>query len=237
MDRIRRGTFTGEAGRQSGHNPARRRRRPRDRFEGPPAPDYVSQESTMRARFAFPLPRVPTNGAGAGNFKRLSMRKSAALFVILCAGAAASLSIGSNLSAGTITVHINEKMGAIDPRIYGHFTEMTLSSFEGSVSSEMLFNRKFEIQEERNTNPPVFTGVSAGWEPIALDTSITMVQDSGVFYSPSYSQRITLSDRNNVPAGLQQSGYRYVMPQDRKSTRLNSSHSQISYAVFCLKKK
>src|SRR5688572_32018004 len=29
----------------------------------------------------------------------------------------------------------------------------------------------------------------------------------------------------NVPAG------------DRKSTRLNSSHSQISYAVFCLKKK
>src|SRR2546430_17127227 len=27
------------------------------------------------------------------------------------------------------------------------------------------------------------------------------------------------------------------IPQDRKSTRLNSSHSQISYAVFCLKKK
>src|SRR2546430_12102439 len=25
--------------------------------------------------------------------------------------------------------------------------------------------------------------------------------------------------------------------QDRKSTRLNSSHSQISYAVFCLKQK
>src|SRR5688572_31089833 len=28
-----------------------------------------------------------------------------------------------------------------------------------------------------------------------------------------------------------------VSGQDRKSTRLNSSHSQISYAVFCLKKK
>src|SRR2546427_3689234 len=27
------------------------------------------------------------------------------------------------------------------------------------------------------------------------------------------------------------------MKSDRKSTRLNSSHSQISYAVFCLKKK
>src|SRR3712207_8426431 len=27
------------------------------------------------------------------------------------------------------------------------------------------------------------------------------------------------------------------MPADRKSTRLNSSHANISYAVFCLKKK
>src|SRR5689334_24560797 len=30
---------------------------------------------------------------------------------------------------------------------------------------------------------------------------------------------------------------RGVPPADRKSTRLNSSHSSISYAVFCLKKK
>src|SRR5688572_31550618 len=28
-----------------------------------------------------------------------------------------------------------------------------------------------------------------------------------------------------------------IIMRDRKSTRLNSSHSQISYAVFCLKKK
>src|SRR2546427_9481418 len=30
---------------------------------------------------------------------------------------------------------------------------------------------------------------------------------------------------------------RRIAHRDRKSTRLNSSHSQISYAVFCLKKK
>src|SRR3712207_8740832 len=29
----------------------------------------------------------------------------------------------------------------------------------------------------------------------------------------------------------------HVLAQDRKSTRLNSSHANISYAVFCLKKK
>src|SRR2546421_3673009 len=39
-----------------------------------------------------------------------------------------------------------------------------------------------------------------------------------------------------VEVGLvQQSGDE--LPSDRKSTRLNSSHDQISYAVFCLKKK
>src|SRR2546430_12222977 len=38
---------------------------------------------------------------------------------------------------------------------------------------------------------------------------------------------------------LARAGKRVVVVEqrDRKSTRLNSSHSQISYAVFCLKKK
>src|SRR5690625_6847741 len=31
--------------------------------------------------------------------------------------------------------------------------------------------------------------------------------------------------------------YKIIRPKDRKSTRLNSSHVAISYAVFCLKKK
>src|SRR5689334_24650763 len=44
-----------------------------------------------------------------------------------------------------------------------------------------------------------------------------------------------------VFAGCDQSSYIYQIyanvDLDRKSTRLNSSHSSISYAVFCLKKK
>src|SRR3989442_6296163 len=34
-----------------------------------------------------------------------------------------------------------------------------------------------------------------------------------------------------------QGGFHAACPRDRKSTRLNSSHVRISYAVFCLKKK
>src|SRR5690554_7568693 len=41
-----------------------------------------------------------------------------------------------------------------------------------------------------------------------------------------------------VTAGVDGSGIRRGLDQlDRKSTRLNSSHVRISYAVFCLKKK
>src|SRR3712207_7581907 len=36
---------------------------------------------------------------------------------------------------------------------------------------------------------------------------------------------------------LEQTARALVAEQDRKSTRLNSSHANISYAVFCLKKK
>src|SRR2546427_9969533 len=38
-------------------------------------------------------------------------------------------------------------------------------------------------------------------------------------------------------AGVYRQAVKTVPMTDRKSTRLNSSHSQISYAVFCLKKK
>src|SRR2546426_8630541 len=37
--------------------------------------------------------------------------------------------------------------------------------------------------------------------------------------------------------GVQQARFRVRVVEDRKSTRLNSSHLVISYAVFCLKKK
>src|SRR2546422_3984471 len=44
-----------------------------------------------------------------------------------------------------------------------------------------------------------------------------------------------LSKLRTAKAELQ--GFRERLRRDRKSTRLNSSHGYISYAVFCLKKK
>src|SRR6266403_2896531 len=44
--------------------------------------------------------------------------------------------------------------------------------------------------------------------------------------------RLTIRQRWTIRGGRQNFG-----PRDRKSTRLNSSHVEISYAVVCLKKK
>src|SRR2546429_4627091 len=49
------------------------------------------------------------------------------------------------------------------------------------------------------------------------------------------ASKITVSVRN--ASGGQDQVTRTLYKTDRKSTRLNSSHGYISYAVFCLKKK
>src|SRR5947209_18502969 len=43
--------------------------------------------------------------------------------------------------------------------------------------------------------------------------------------------------RFHAEPALSRPGHRFDDVRDRKSTRLNSSHANISYAVFCLKKK
>src|SRR2546427_13243493 len=48
---------------------------------------------------------------------------------------------------------------------------------------------------------------------------------------------VALPARLEVAFGHVIGGAQRRVERDRKSTRLNSSHSQISYAVFCLKKK
>src|SRR5690554_6988545 len=46
-----------------------------------------------------------------------------------------------------------------------------------------------------------------------------------------------LAPKSNINNGLLTVGNKVANAGDRKSTRLNSSHVRISYAVFCLKKK
>src|SRR2546429_6849774 len=75
----------------------------------------------------------------------------------------------------------------------------------------------------------------------------TLFPYTTLFRSPQFrgSERPCVHvQRLDVRRGRQQHRFlldvadlRRTQPQDRKSTRLNSSHGYISYAVFCLKKK
>src|SRR5688572_32619068 len=83
-------------------------------------------------------------------------------------------------------------------------------------------------------------------------TGIVTSVDSFFFADPATTELYTFptrrsSDLTRTPAGPDRKMTRgrfgssfskaALSVEDRKSTRLNSSHSQISYAVFCLKKK
>src|SRR2546430_2796211 len=58
-----------------------------------------------------------------------------------------------------------------------------------------------------------------------------------ISYGDDASRQIEWRRESQACAGLSAQKLDEIRPGDRKSTRLNSSHSQISYAVFCLKKK
>jgi alpha-N-arabinofuranosidase len=124
--------------------------------------------------------------------------------------------------SAVVTVHVDQRMGAIDPRIFGYFTEEVLTAYEGGILSEMLFNRKFEIPENRTvagSGWPFFQGTADGWDPIALGAGVTLVLDQQVYDSPSQSQRITFVE-GDIPAGVQQRGYQQVLPDIPITPRL-----------------
>src|SRR5690242_21391688 len=67
-------------------------------------------------------------------------------------------------------------------------------------------------------------GKWAGVRPLR-DDSGELVKDPGTVTFESHRERFIIGSPD------------HCVREDRKSTRLNSSHMSISYAVFCLKKK
>src|SRR3712207_7335753 len=84
-------------------------------------------------------------------------------------------------------------------------------------------------------NPTLFRSMAGGLGPEAACFASIDVADRG----HTRNGRHALPQAGVVPitAGSFRRGKQDVGFQDRKSTRLNSSHANISYAVFCLKKK
>src|SRR2546427_7305216 len=103
-------------------------------------------------------------------------------------------------------------------------------------------------------NAPLPEDVRRALETVTLDDKYALQHGRAFMSGVQALVRLPMLQRQrDAAAGLNTagfiSGYRgsplggydqalwAAKKQDRKSTRLNSSHSQISYAVFCLKKK
>src|SRR5690606_40977590 len=93
-----------------------------------------------------------------------------------------------------------------------------------------------------DASPP---SAPAGAATAAASTSTDTSRIPGVIVSTSRASIVAAGFRLNVtdrpalhPAMIAVSAAEaLILEQDRKSTRLNSSHVKISYAVFCLKNK
>src|SRR5690242_21581707 len=74
---------------------------------------------------------------------------------------------------------------------------------------------------------PIFAADIAGVSTTHINHLTPRVLDIDELYRRMTARGVTMTDAIQGPPRW----------QDRKSTRLNSSHMSISYAVFCLKKK
>src|SRR2546430_5555675 len=90
-------------------------------------------------------------------------------------------------------------------------------------SSPLMF-----LNSQRHPGPPLFFFFN--------DTATTEIYTLSLHDALPISLKF-LSPRTRAAKAVAEGRREGLPPADRKSTRLNSSHSQISYAVFCLKKK
>src|SRR5438034_1890879 len=124
-------------------------------------------------------------------------------------------------------------------------------TLERAVGARAQFLREHHaVLRARNDGVDRTRGIRLGGVPAllqqALDEVLRVVlivdrevrpeaQQGGLAPQQARGQRVEGPDPQAARVGAEQRGH--TRAQDRKSTRLNSSHTVISYAVFCLKKK
>src|SRR5690606_41556805 len=101
--------------------------------------------------------------------------------------------------------------------LYCHASSRALSSFSTRRSSDLPGIDHISFTGSPQTGQIVQQAALANFVPVTLELG-------------GKSPQLVFSDAD-IDAALP------VLLKDRKSTRLNSSHVKIAYAVFCLKKK
>src|SRR2546430_11427992 len=101
-------------------------------------------------------------------------------------------------------------------------------SVSGQRSHTRSIHRIPKLSSSRNTPAPIRISASA----VTPDPEFLELEQVVIALTPVWIVRPPVVGFTRLSANVAR-----LPAKDRKSTRLNSSHSQISYAVFCLKKK
>src|SRR5256886_8434030 len=100
------------------------------------------------------------------------------------------------------------------------------ASLTAGILAESYRARGVLVRPDSAARPVLIPDVAALLEAVP-DILIVTARDGSLLFASSDARALTFQQVEQLRG----------LAADRKSTRLNSSHSQISYAVFCLKKK
>src|SRR5690606_12432307 len=155
----------------------------------------------------------------------VAMLLVASLAQALTYGLGGWLAVHDRLSAGTVVT-----LALLLVRLYGPLTE--LANVRVDVMSALVsFDRVFEVLDL----PPA---IAERPDAVPLPPGPGRIEFRDVHFRYPSVAEVSLASLENV-AVLDRTVSEPVLRgvSDRKSTRLNSSHVKISYAVFCLKKR
>src|SRR2546422_3518449 len=113
----------------------------------------------------------------------------------------------------------------------GYHNGNILSSGVSSNEYTYLFGPRISYRHYEKLTP--FGQILFGGAHVTASFAGTSTSDSAFAWGLGGGVDAKINTRFSVRLGQ----FDYLMTRDRKSTRLNSSHGYISYAVFCLKKK
>src|SRR5690606_37367309 len=116
--------------------------------------------------------------------------------------------------------------------------EKAISSIQGTLSG---IHKNYDVNVDRgvfeNVMPFYTDNVDA---TIYNKTALTSLDSALKLFEGTSEEIVAKLNKDAAYAYAKpfvEEFYNSLNPEDRKSTRLNSSHVKISYAVFCLKKK
>ncbi len=123
---------------------------------------------------------------------------------------------------GEITVSTSQKIGSINPDIYGLFMEMSHQQFNGGIWAEMLKSRKFAEDDLEDTA----YGVIRPWFAIGVNEKAYVAHDNTIFYCGSQSQKIASQNGHEHRCGIGQ-GKLYLEKTKGYLVRVNLKQKDI----------